>query len=121
MTSWRPANGCRRKRQRLPFGKEIPICIALRHAPGPLSVRKGLFSFRWDILPRHPPRTSTREERMKMLRTLTAILAVALTLCSAAAAEERLRMSTTTSTENSGLLKVLLPPFEAQNSCKVDV
>ncbi len=40
---------------------------------------------------------------------------------SAAVAEERLRMSTTTSTENSGLLAVLLPPFEKQCGCKVDV
>jgi tungstate transport system substrate-binding protein len=38
-----------------------------------------------------------------------------------AAAEERLRMSTTTSTENSGLLSVLLPPFEKKYDCKVDV
>jgi tungstate transport system substrate-binding protein len=38
-----------------------------------------------------------------------------------ARAEERLRMSTTTSTENSGLLAVLLPPFEKKNGCKVDV
>ncbi|HSL99528.1 MAG TPA: substrate-binding domain-containing protein [Candidatus Limnocylindria bacterium] len=30
-------------------------------------------------------------------------------------------MSTTTSTENSGLLHVLLPPFERQCRCKVDV
>jgi len=36
-------------------------------------------------------------------------------------AETRLRMSTTTSTENSGLLKVLLPPFEKSCDCKVDV
>jgi len=40
---------------------------------------------------------------------------------SAAVAEERLRMSTTTSTENSGLLAVLLPPFEKKFGCKVDV
>jgi len=38
-----------------------------------------------------------------------------------AGAEERLRMSTTTSTENSGLLAVLLPPFEKKFGCKVDV
>ncbi|MBF8259496.1 MAG: tupA [Actinobacteria bacterium] len=38
-----------------------------------------------------------------------------------AAAEVRLRMSTTTSTENSGLLSVLLPPFEKKFGCKVDV
>ena len=36
-------------------------------------------------------------------------------------AEERLRMSTTTSTENSGLLAVLLPSFEKKFGCKVDV
>ena len=30
-------------------------------------------------------------------------------------------MSTTTSTENSGLLSVLLPPFEKKYDCKVDV
>lgn len=39
----------------------------------------------------------------------------------AAFAEGRLRMSTTTSTENSGLLAVLLPPFETKYDCKVDV
>jgi tungstate transport system substrate-binding protein len=39
----------------------------------------------------------------------------------AAFADERLRMSTTTSTENSGLLAVLLPPFEKRCGCKVDV
>jgi len=33
----------------------------------------------------------------------------------------RLRLSTTTSTDNSGLLKVLLPPFEKANNLKVDV
>jgi len=38
-----------------------------------------------------------------------------------ARAEERLRMSTTTSTENSGLLAVLLTPFEKKHGCKVDV
>ncbi|MEY4729918.1 MAG: hypothetical protein RL020_1076 [Pseudomonadota bacterium] len=32
-----------------------------------------------------------------------------------------LRMATTTSTENSGLLKHLLPPFEAKCGCRVDV
>lgn len=38
-----------------------------------------------------------------------------------AGAECRIRMSTTTSTENSGLLAVLLPPFEETWGCKVDV
>ncbi len=58
---------------------------------------------------------------MKKRHTLLVILAVTLALVNIATAEERLRMSTTTSTENSGLLKVLLPPFEQQNNCKVDV
>jgi tungstate transport system substrate-binding protein len=50
-----------------------------------------------------------------------AVLAVSLLLCMPSLAEERLRMSTTTSTENSGLLAVLLPPFEKKSGCKVDV
>ena len=37
------------------------------------------------------------------------------------AAQERLRLATTTSTENSGLLEVLHPPFEARHNVKVDV
>jgi len=36
-------------------------------------------------------------------------------------AQAKLKMSTTTSTEDSGLLKVLLPPFEKANNVKVDV
>jgi len=35
--------------------------------------------------------------------------------------QEHLRLATTTSTDNSGLLAVLLPPFEQANDCKVDV
>lgn len=34
---------------------------------------------------------------------------------------EHLRLATTTSTENSGLLAELLPPFEKANDCQVDV
>jgi len=36
-------------------------------------------------------------------------------------AQERLKLATTTSTDNTGLLKALLPPFEEKNHCKVDV
>lgn len=39
----------------------------------------------------------------------------------AEAAEGRLRLSTTTSTENSGLLAVLIPPFEVRFRLQVDV
>ncbi len=56
---------------------------------------------------------------MKCRFGLVALL-VAL-VCSAAPAQDRLKMSTTTSTENSGLLNVLLPPFESECKCKVDV
>ncbi len=39
----------------------------------------------------------------------------------AGAATCRLRLATTTSTDNSGLLDVLLPPFERETGCRVDV
>jgi tungstate transport system substrate-binding protein len=49
------------------------------------------------------------------------ICIIALMLVEQPLAAERLRLSTTTSTENSGLLKVLLPVFEKKYNCKVDV
>jgi len=58
---------------------------------------------------------------MKLFTRFALTLALVAGLCSAALAGERLRMSTTTSTENSGLLKVLLPPFEKRYNCTVDV
>jgi len=57
----------------------------------------------------------TRNGIIAMLMVLLGLVALPVR------AEERLRMSTTTSTENSGLLTVLLPPFEKKNGCKVDV
>ncbi len=59
----------------------------------------------------------------KFPRLLESFLVFVLLILSAlpVRAEERLRMSTTTSTENSGLLAVLLPPFEKKVGCKVDV
>ena len=36
-------------------------------------------------------------------------------------ASERIRMATTTSTDNSGLLEVILPPFEKEYGITVDV
>jgi tungstate transport system substrate-binding protein len=38
-----------------------------------------------------------------------------------AIAQERLRLATTTSTDSSGLLAVLLPPFEVEHGCVVDI
>jgi tungstate transport system substrate-binding protein len=65
---------------------------------------------------------SNKEEvTVKLFRTMVAALATVALLCSAATAEERLKMSTTTSTQDSGLLKVLLPPFEKRQNVKVDV
>jgi tungstate transport system substrate-binding protein len=56
----------------------------------------------------------------RFLGTVFVLVLLVLTALPAGA-EERLRMSTTTSTENSGLLAVLLPPFEKKFGCKVDV
>jgi tungstate transport system substrate-binding protein len=55
------------------------------------------------------------------LRTLTLALAALVIFCSSAVAVERLKLSTTTSTQDSGLLKVLLPAFEKKHNCRVDV
>ena len=57
---------------------------------------------------------------LRVLETILVLVLLALTALPVRA-EERLRMSTTTSTENSGLLAVLLPPFEKKYDCKVDV
>jgi tungstate transport system substrate-binding protein len=57
-----------------------------------------------------------------LLIALSLVLALVLALGAAAgAAERRLRLATTTSTENTGLLDVLLPPFERLHRVKVDV
>src|SRR6266702_4398744 len=58
---------------------------------------------------------------MKLIRLIMAALTVLSLFSTSALALEHLKMSTTTSTDNSGLLKVLLPPFEKENNCKVDV
>lgn len=58
---------------------------------------------------------------IKTLRTFLFVLLAILATASGAAAEQHLRLSTTTSTENSGLLKVLLPSFEERFHLKVDV
>lgn len=61
---------------------------------------------------------------MKLQKRIIGFLALALVwslLTSAVLAEERLKLATTTSTENSGLLYALLPPFEKKFKVKVDV
>ncbi len=56
-----------------------------------------------------------------MFRPYLIVLLLLLLLAMPAFATEHLRLATTTSTENSGLLAELLPPFEKVNDCKVDV
>ncbi|HEY6838395.1 MAG TPA: substrate-binding domain-containing protein, partial [Geobacteraceae bacterium] len=58
---------------------------------------------------------------MKFMRRFVLALTALLAFSTAVHAEERLKMSTTTSTQDSGLLRVLRPPFEKKNNCKVDV
>jgi tungstate transport system substrate-binding protein len=53
---------------------------------------------------------------MQILKKLAFVLALALALPAAA---KDVRMATTTSTDNSGLLKYLLPMYEAKCKCKV--
>ena len=56
----------------------------------------------------------------KLLTTVLAALAATATLAlPAAAADLDIKMATTTSTDNSGLLKYLLPKYEAACHCKV--
>ena len=55
----------------------------------------------------------------KILVTLLVVCALSMPV--AAAAEDVLRLATTTSTENTGLLDKLLPPFEKKCDIRVDV
>jgi hypothetical protein len=59
--------------------------------------------------------------RRLTLQRCVLITASLLGLALPAMAQNVLRLSTTTSTENSGLLKFLLPAFEAQFGLKVEV
>lgn len=58
---------------------------------------------------------------MKNCFRLFYVFLLLLSFTSIGFSETRLKMSTTTSTEDSGLLKVLLPPFEKANNVRVDV
>lgn len=58
---------------------------------------------------------------MSKLPLLTIVAILSLLSVSTVSAREHLRLATTTSTENSGLLAELLPPFEQANDCFVDV
>ncbi len=58
---------------------------------------------------------------MKTRRTLGTLVLLLAAASSWAAEPCRIRLATTTSTDNSGLLGVLLPPFERATGCAVDV
>lgn len=58
---------------------------------------------------------------MAIKRAFSFLSFLILAFCTAAAAEERLRLSTTTSTAETGLLGALLPAFEKKYGCRVDV
>ena len=55
------------------------------------------------------------------VKITTLLIAIILSLATTVGAQERLKLATTTSTENSGLLKMLHPPFAARYNVRVDV
>ena len=55
------------------------------------------------------------------MKRIIIIIVLTLLMAFSALAEIRLKLATTTSTDNSGLLKVLLPPFERMFKVRVDV
>jgi tungstate transport system substrate-binding protein len=60
-------------------------------------------------------------QRRPLLAVLVATVFAAPLALAQSAAPQSIRLSTTTSTENSGLLKYLLPAFEARTNSKVSV
>jgi tungstate transport system substrate-binding protein len=67
------------------------------------------------------PRRSGKALAQRIAVAVWATLAIGVLTVSPAYAQEVLRLSTTTSLENSGLLKHLLPTFEAKTNSKVHV
>lgn len=56
-----------------------------------------------------------------MRTLLTLFFTLCVSLASLTAQTEKLKLATTTSTENSGLLSVLIPPFEKTHGIRIDV
>jgi len=65
------------------------------------------------------PSNNNLEVQVRKISALFFILCVALT--SLTAQTEKLKLATTTSTENSGLLSVLIPPFEKAHGIRIDI
>ena len=55
------------------------------------------------------------------MKRILYLLLPAVLISNVVVAEERLRLATTTSTDNTGLLALLHPPFEEQNDVRLDV
>jgi tungstate transport system substrate-binding protein len=64
---------------------------------------------------------SRRNHMKSVFRILSTSFLLLAVLATGAMAVEHLKLSTTTSTDNSGLLRAILPAFEKKNDCKVDV
>ena len=65
--------------------------------------------------------TDVRERNFDMKRLMLHVILITLVAVFSVSAEGRLKLATTTSTDNSGLLKALLPPFEEMFGVRVDV
>ena len=55
------------------------------------------------------------------MKKIICLILLSSNLLTGALAEERLRLATTTSTDNSGLLAILNTPFEQQTNVKIDI
>jgi tungstate transport system substrate-binding protein len=78
------------------------------------------------IAPRHyllPTRKSIKAKKgkPKMKKLMLCIIVLSLLMAMGVSAETRLKLGTTTSVDNTGLLKILLPPFEKMLNLRVDV
>jgi tungstate transport system substrate-binding protein len=77
----------------------------------------------WSLIKRNTKEKSKKEKysMYKRFFTIWFILLLTFSILSIAFGQEHIKMATTTSTENTGLLNVLLPPFEQKFNVKVDV
>ena len=67
------------------------------------------------------PQLSMGRSIMRFLNKQLALLGFLLATTAPALAQQAIRLSTTTSTENSGLLQYLLPKFESKTNYRVSV
>ncbi len=107
----------------LALSQEILVSNAYESEYSPLCQnRRNLLDLRW------PGQTKIDKDQlekrvmaMRRFLLIACLIGIVSLVAQPVCAETRLRLATTTSTENSGLLCTLLPPFEKANNCKVDV